>query len=63
MDGRLEFLEGPEHCGRLDELDMLVKMVREAVASCPDDRLATLCVLPNVVFLDVRRSNYSYALG
>ena len=51
MEGCLEGFHVRKHRCRLDELDMLVQVLRKTVGRRADDRVTRGVVCPNVVFL------------
>ncbi len=51
VEGRLELFHAREHRRRLDELDVVVQMLRKAVRGRADHSVAAGVVSPDVVFL------------
>jgi hypothetical protein len=52
MQCALKRLESSEHSRRLNKVNMMVQDVRETIARCPDDALAGLSMVVNMVCLD-----------
>lgn len=51
MYSAFERLETREHGSRLDQVNMVMEVVRKTIARSADNRIPTFDVLPDVVFL------------